>query len=55
MTRTRVKTYQYRIGKNKYLVVKIMQTATGKTVHGNVLASNALNVQIFKKGRRRQG
>ncbi|WAH37811.1 hypothetical protein [Alicyclobacillus dauci] len=52
MTRTRVKTYQYKVGKNKYLVIKIYQTSTAKAKRGNVLASNAVNVQIFKKQKR---
>ncbi|WP_337100003.1 hypothetical protein [Paenibacillus sp. YIM B09110] len=48
MLRSNVKTYKYRVGKNKYLVIKIEQLASAKAFDGNVLASNALNVKIFK-------
>lgn len=49
MLRQQVKTYKHRIGKNKYIVIKIYQSASAKAEDGNVLASNALNVKIFKK------
>jgi hypothetical protein len=51
MNRTQVKTYKHRIGKKTYIIVKIFQTATAKANQGNVLASNALTVKIFKKRR----
>ena len=53
MTRSSVKTYRYRIGKNQFIVINIHQQAAAKANIGNVLASNAVNVQILKKSRRR--
>ncbi|MEK4362190.1 hypothetical protein MKX68_06700 [Paenibacillus sp. FSL M8-0212] len=48
-----MKSYRYRIGKKQYIVIQIHQTAKGYADSGNVLASNAVNVQIMKqKGRR---
>ncbi|WP_338590993.1 hypothetical protein V6669_04270 [Paenibacillus sp. Y5S-9] len=53
MTRSNVKSYRYRVGKKQYIVIQIHQTAKGYADSGNVLASNAVNVQILKqKGRR---
>ncbi|MOA69465.1 hypothetical protein D3C78_1976700 [compost metagenome] len=55
MNRSNVKSYRYRVGKNQYIVIQIHQTAKGYAESGNVLASNAVNVQIIKekkKGRR---
>jgi hypothetical protein len=52
MTRSNIKTYRYRIGKNQYIVINIQQTAAATADIGNVLASNAVNVQIIKKRRR---
>ncbi|MFK7695648.1 hypothetical protein [Paenibacillus sp. HJGM_3] len=49
MNRTHFKTFRFRIGKNKFLVIKIQQSATAKTESGNALASNALNVKILKE------
>ncbi|WP_406881802.1 hypothetical protein [Paenibacillus amylolyticus] len=48
-----MKSYRYRFGKKQYIVIQIHQTAKGYADSGNVLASNAVNVQIMKqKGRR---
>ncbi len=54
VTRTRVKSYRHRIGKNHYLVIQIFQLADARADSGNALASNALNIKISKqrKGRR---
>ncbi|WP_197035495.1 hypothetical protein [Paenibacillus sp. UNC451MF] len=52
MLRTHVKTYRKRIGKNQYIVINISQSAEARAESGNVLASNAVNVQIYKKRRR---
>ncbi|WP_440116420.1 hypothetical protein [Paenibacillus sp. QZ-Y1] len=53
MTRSNVKSYGYRVGKNQYIVIQIRQTAKGHADIGNVLASNAVNIQVMKqKGRR---
>ena len=53
MTRSNVKSYRYRVGKKQYIVIQIHQTAKGYAETGNVLASNAVNIQIKKqKGRR---
>ncbi|CCC85633.1 hypothetical protein PPM_2696 [Paenibacillus polymyxa M1] len=49
MIRNRVKTYKHRIGKNRYLVVKVFQAAAAKTGSGNALATNALNIKITKR------
>ncbi|MDF2720990.1 MAG: hypothetical protein K0Q59_665 [Paenibacillus sp.] len=49
MNRNRVKTYRYRIGKKHVLVIKIVQTANAKADSGNVIASNAINMQIAKQ------
>ncbi|SDX22469.1 hypothetical protein SAMN05444487_11258 [Marininema mesophilum] len=54
MNRARIKTYRHRIGKNLYLIIKINQSATAKAEQGNVLASNALNVQIFKNKKKQK-
>lgn len=55
VTRTRVKSYRHRIGKNRYIVIQIFQHADARADSGNALASNALNIKITKqrKGRRR--
>ncbi|CAM4106332.1 hypothetical protein L1N85_11980 [Paenibacillus alkaliterrae] len=53
MVRSNVKTLKYRVGKNKYLVINIYQSSEASTLQGNVLASNAATVQIFKKSNRR--
>ncbi len=53
MIRSNVKTYRYRVGKNHYIIIKVNQLAVGRTEIGNVLASNAVNVQILKKRGRR--
>jgi len=52
---TRVKSYRYRVGRNHYLVIRIFQKADAHSVHGNALASNALNIKISKRrgGKRR--
>ncbi|MCC3381094.1 hypothetical protein ACFQ5D_12195 [Paenibacillus farraposensis] len=52
MIRNKVKTFKHRIGKNKYLVVKIFQAAAAETRGGNALATNALNIKISKRKRR---
>ena len=49
MIRSHIKSYRYKVGKNSYLVIQIFQTATASSNYGNALASNALNVKIFKK------
>lgn len=54
MIKTQVKTYKHRVGKNNYVVIKIIQSVTARAEQGNVLASNAINVKIFKKGKRRR-
>ncbi|MFE5322417.1 hypothetical protein ACFQ88_27440 [Paenibacillus sp. NPDC056579] len=48
-SKTNVKTYKHRIGKNLYIVINISQSANAKTELGNALASNAVNVAVFKK------
>ena len=52
MVRSSIKTFKYRVGKNKYLVINIFQASEASAQHGNVLASNAATVQIFKKTKR---
>lgn len=52
-TKTNVKTYKHRIGKNLYIIINISQSADAKTELGNALASNAVNVSIFKKRKKR--
>ncbi|MDK8183513.1 hypothetical protein [Paenibacillus sp. UMB4589-SE434] len=54
LQQSKVKTFKYRVGKNKYLVIKIYQSATAKAVHGNALASNAINLKIFKAIQKRR-
>ncbi|MCR8634630.1 hypothetical protein [Paenibacillus radicis (ex Xue et al. 2023)] len=54
MTRNHVKAYRYRVGKNQFLVINIYQSATASAVQGNVIASNAVNVQISKKKQKRR-
>ncbi|MFX3636777.1 MAG: hypothetical protein ACE3L7_02095 [Candidatus Pristimantibacillus sp.] len=49
MIESKVKTYKYRVGRNNFIVINIFQTATATAEQGNVLASNAVNVQILKK------
>ncbi|MEC0181542.1 hypothetical protein P4H61_08520 [Paenibacillus peoriae] len=49
MIKTRVKTFKHRVGKNKFLVVKIFQAADARTKNGNALATNALNIKISKR------
>ncbi|MBP1962167.1 hypothetical protein [Paenibacillus aceris] len=49
MLRSKVKTYRYRIGKKNVIVIHIYQMARASAKMGNALASNALNIQIFKK------
>ncbi|MNR11959.1 hypothetical protein D3C85_1282840 [compost metagenome] len=53
MVRSRVKTYRYRVGKKNFIVIKVYQSTHAKAHSGNVLASNAVNVKIFKKSKRR--
>lgn len=48
MFRNQVKTYTHRIGKNQYVVIQIFQNAAAHAETGNALASNAVNVKIFK-------
>ncbi len=52
MVRSNVKTVKYRVGKNNYLIINIYQSSEAKADNGNVLASNAATVQIFRKNRR---
>ncbi|MDQ0493354.1 MULTISPECIES: hypothetical protein [Paenibacillus] len=52
MIKNKVKTYRHRIGKNKYLVVKVFQAAAAKARSGNALATNALNIKISKRKRK---
>ncbi|WP_336785228.1 hypothetical protein [Paenibacillus sp. MMO-177] len=49
MNHQNVKSYRYRIGRNHYIVINIYQKASAKAEAGNVLASNAVNVQIMKR------
>lgn len=51
-TGTRIRTFRRRIGRNRYLIIKIYQTAEARAASGNALASNALNIQIKKSGKR---
>ncbi|MET3209601.1 UNVERIFIED_CONTAM: hypothetical protein ABIC26_002548 [Paenibacillus sp. PvR008] len=53
MIKNRVKTYKHRIGKNKFLVVKVFQAAAAETRSGNALATNALNIKISKRNRKK--
>ncbi|MFH5185625.1 hypothetical protein ACHHV8_24910 [Paenibacillus sp. TAB 01] len=53
MTRSQVKTYKYRAGKNTFIIINIFQSATAAAANGNVIASNAANVQIWRKPRQR--
>lgn len=53
MLRSKVKTYRYRMGKKNVIVIKIYQSARASAKVGNALASNALNIQIYKKGKKR--
>nr|WP_256123825.1 hypothetical protein [Paenibacillus chitinolyticus] len=50
---TKTKSYTYKVGKNKFLVFQIFQSAIAKTHAGNALASNAVHVKVFKKGKKR--
>lgn len=52
MVHNHVKTYKYRVGNNRYLVIKIIQKAHASVNSGNALASNAVNVKIFKPSKR---
>ncbi|MFB5676636.1 hypothetical protein ACE3NQ_16270 [Paenibacillus terreus] len=54
MLKSDVKTYTYKVGKNNYIVINIFQSATAHADNGNVLASNAVNLKIYKnaKGKR---
>ncbi|MDD9267453.1 hypothetical protein ACFPES_10505 [Paenibacillus sp. GCM10023248] len=54
MLQSKVKTYRYRIGQKQFIVIKIYQTARASAKMGNALASNALNIQIFKKQKKRK-
>ncbi|WP_435166321.1 hypothetical protein [Paenibacillus glycanilyticus] len=49
MIHQNVKSYRYRVGRNNYIVINIYQTAKASAEAGNVLASNAVNVQIMKQ------
>jgi hypothetical protein len=49
MNRSNVKTYRYRVGKNRYLVINIHQHGSASATTGNVLVSNAIYVQILRK------
>ncbi|UQZ87146.1 hypothetical protein SK3146_06442 [Paenibacillus konkukensis] len=51
MLHTKIKTFRQRIGKNRYLVIQIFQSAVAKAESGNVLASNAVNVKIYKQAK----
>lgn len=53
MVHTKTKSYTYKVGNNKFLVIQIFQSAVAKTHSGNALASNAVNVKVFKKGKKR--
>ncbi|MBU7315944.1 hypothetical protein [Paenibacillus oleatilyticus] len=54
MNRTVVKTFKHKVGKNQFVIIKIFQKAISKVRHGNALASNAVNVKIFKKPKLRK-
>jgi hypothetical protein len=54
MLHTKVKSYKYKVGRNHYIVLKIFQSSAAKADHGNVLASNAVNVKIFKNEKKRR-
>lgn len=41
LIRTNVKTYRHKVGKNRYLILQIIQSANAKAKLGNALASNA--------------
>lgn len=51
MVRSNVKTLKYRVGKNQFLIINIFQSSEANALQGNVLASNAATVQIFKKSK----
>jgi hypothetical protein len=51
MLHTHMKSYRYKMGKNQYFVLKIYQSAVASAESGNVLASNAVNVKIYKGGK----
>jgi len=40
------------MGKKTIIVINIYQSAKATAEQGNVLASNALNIQIFKRSRK---
>ncbi|GGA49069.1 hypothetical protein [Paenibacillus physcomitrellae] len=42
------KVYKYKVDRNHFIVIKIYQNAFARTQNGNALASNAVNVKIFK-------
>jgi len=54
MLRSKVKTYQYRMGKKHVIVIHIHQSAQASAKVGNALASNALNIQIYKKRKKQK-
>ncbi|UJF31323.1 hypothetical protein [Paenibacillus hexagrammi] len=53
MVRSRVQTFRYKAGKRTVIVINIVQTARAAAKLGNVLASNAVNIQITKKQKKR--
>jgi hypothetical protein len=53
MHRNSVTTRTFKIGKNKFLVIKITQRAAAITRQGNALATNQANVQIQKKKKKK--
>ncbi|WP_168735969.1 hypothetical protein [Cohnella fermenti] len=54
MNRTRVKTFRHQVGKNRYIVIHIYQSASASSDSGNALASNALNIKIERTASRRR-
>ncbi|SDD01834.1 hypothetical protein SAMN02799630_02077 [Paenibacillus sp. UNCCL117] len=53
MLHSKIKTIRHRVGKNHYLIIQIFQSASAKAFSGNVLASNAVNVKIYKSAKRK--
>lgn len=49
MNRSVVRTFKHKVGKNQYVIIQVFQKAISTVSNGNALASNAVNVKIFKK------
>lgn len=53
MNSNKVTTRVYKVGRNKFIVIKIYQRAKAISPNGNAIATNQANVKILRRKRSR--